>query len=55
MEAKVFQCSCKSDFQDKMYGNGYRLFNQTGKGSSIDGYRCTVCGKEIKPSEGKKK
>lgn len=54
METKVFQCSCKSDFQDEVYGKGNRLFNPKGKGEKIDGYRCTVCGREIRTGEGKK-
>jgi hypothetical protein len=37
----VKACSCKSDYQDRIYGKGMRLHTVTGKGS-----RCTVCGKE---------
>jgi CRISPR/Cas system-associated protein Cas10 (large subunit of type III CRISPR-Cas system) len=55
MEAEVFQCSCKSEFQDEVYGKGNRLFNPKGKGEKVDGYRCTVCGREIRIGEGKKK
>ena len=58
MEANVFKCTCKSEFQDEMYGKGNRLFNPRGKGEKLDGYRCTVCGNEISSSgisTGKKK
>ena len=36
--SSVRKCRCKSDFQDKKYGNGKRLHNVTTKG-----WRCTVC------------
>ena len=55
MEAEVFQCNCKSEFQDEVYGKGNRLFNPKGKGEKNDGYRCTVCRREIRNGEGKKK
>lgn len=54
METKVFHCTCKSDYQDEIYGRGNRLFNPRGKGDKIDGYRCTVCGKEISDRDKKK-
>jgi hypothetical protein len=54
METKVFHCTCKSDYQDEVYGKGNRLFNPRGKGDKIDGYRCTVCGKEINDRDKKK-
>lgn len=44
---KVMQCSCASEFQDSQYGKNMRLFNIMGKDGTA-GYRCTVCGKEIK-------
>ena len=55
METNVFHCTCKSEFQDEVYGKGNRLFNPKGKGDKVDGYRCTVCGKELRENEGKKK
>lgn len=55
METAVFQCNCKSDFQDEFYGKNMRLFNAKGKEPKVDGYRCTVCGREIRTGEGKKK
>jgi CRISPR/Cas system-associated protein Cas10 (large subunit of type III CRISPR-Cas system) len=55
METKVFHCTCKSDYQNEVYGKGNRLFNPKGKGDKVDGYRCTVCGKELRENEGKKK
>ena len=45
----VFPCSCRHDFQDKVYGSGRRVFN-LGKTS----YRCTVC-KSTKPLLGNEK
>lgn len=45
---KELKCSCKSEFQDQLYGKGIRLFNECISGSKVTGYRCTVCGKEIK-------
>ena len=55
METGIFQCTCKNEFQDQVYGKGYRLFNPKGKGEKVDGYRCTVCGREIKEFEAKRK
>lgn len=46
--AKVTDCKCKHTAQDKIYGNGQRVFNETAKKAG-DGYvniRCTVCGSE---------
>lgn len=40
-ESTVRTCGCANAWQDKEYGNGRRLHNQTTKG-----YRCTVCGTE---------
>lgn len=51
---KELKCSCQSSFQDELYGNGIRLFNEIGKDQK-GGYRCTVCGKEVKPDSAKKK
>lgn len=46
---KEIKCTCKSEFQDKLYGKGVRLFNCCGDSKGkITGYRCTVCGKEIR-------
>jgi hypothetical protein len=39
--SEVRPCTCKSDFQDRMYGKGKRLHTVIGKG-----FRCTVCGKD---------
>ena len=35
----IFPCSCKHEFQDRVYGPGKRLHNPC-----KNGYRCTVCG-----------
>jgi hypothetical protein len=44
----VLKCKCKHDQQDKLHGQGMRVFNKTLKGSKMskDNYRCTVCGSE---------
>lgn len=44
-------CTCKSDFQDKTYGKGVRVFNTTEKES----IRCTVCGREERTISNKQK
>lgn len=54
MEAKIFSCTCKHEYQDSVYGKNNRVFNPKGKGEDLSGYRCTVCGKEIN-SGGKRK
>lgn len=47
MATKVQGCSCKSEYQDKVYGQGMRLMNLTaGSDESKRKARCTVCGKE---------
>lgn len=38
--AVIRHCSCVSDFQDKRYGRGQRVFCCTPK----NGVRCTSCG-----------
>lgn len=38
----IKKCSCKSEYQDTLYGFGNRIQNLTVKGN----VRCTVCGKE---------
>ena len=46
---KELKCTCKSEFQDEMYGKGVRLFNSCGDNKGkVTVYRCTVCGKELK-------
>lgn len=46
--ARILICNCKNEFQDKRYGKGKRVYNETEKGAgSSHAYRCTVCGKDI--------
>ena len=45
---KEFPCTCKSEFQDERYGHGIRVFNERMAGSKNNGWRCTVCGRELK-------
>ena len=40
MTTELIKCTCKSEFQDKTYGQGIRVGNTT----SSSQYRCTVCG-----------
>lgn len=35
----ILLCSCKHEYQDKLYGANHRVHNQCAKG-----HRCTVCG-----------
>ena len=38
---RIVACSCKHEYQDKVYGTGKRVANAAPK---QDGDRCTVCG-----------
>lgn len=38
----IKRCYCENEFQDKKYGKKMRVCNET-----TNGYRCTVCGKDI--------
>ena len=51
---EIIQCNCESEFQDQLYGKGMRLMNIGGK-DKPDSYHCTVCGRVLRISEGKKK
>ena len=45
----IHPCSkqCKSEFQDKLYGKGRRVFNQAKSGiPGVTKLRCTVCKNE---------
>jgi len=44
---RVFPCSCTHIYQDRKYGKGKRVHNQTTKDNKV-GWRCTVCSKERK-------
>lgn len=39
-DTKVQPCTCKSEYQDKLYGKGMRVHNH---GVKLDVYTCTVC------------
>lgn len=54
-ETKVMKCTCNNTFQDTQYGKNMRLFNPIGKGNQDAGFRCTVCNKEVRAGEAKKK
>jgi len=51
----IYPCNCTHEYQDKKYGKGNRVFNET----MSHNYRCSVCGnmrKEIKaPKKEEKK
>lgn len=49
-DAQVRSCKCKNDYQDRIYGNGMRIYNPNAKGGS----RCTVCGTTHGAGEKKK-
>jgi hypothetical protein len=53
-ETKVMSCNCKHEFQDNQYGKNMRVFNPIGK-TQNDGYRCTICGREVGNGSSKKK
>ena len=42
----ISKCKCKHDGQDKLHGQGNRVFNRTAKAITKEVYehRCTVCG-----------
>jgi len=37
--SRIKKCNCKHSYQDKRYGKGKRVHNETIKGE----WRCTVC------------
>ncbi len=43
---RIKKCYCKSEYQDKKYGKGRRVFNDTKVLPEGDIWRCTVCGKD---------
>ncbi len=45
---KEFQCTCKSEFQDELYGKKMRVHNSCGDNKGkCTGYRYTVCGNKV--------
>lgn len=43
----IKRCTCKHEFQDKIYGLGMRVMNYLSKKTgNAQVVRCTVCGKE---------
>lgn len=47
-------CTCKHEGQDKLHGNGRRVWNECKINNNV-GYRCTVCGKETVSGDTPKK
>lgn len=46
-ETTVMKCTCESEFQDKTYGKGNRLFNMRDSKKHPGEAYCTVCGNKI--------
>lgn len=42
--ATIEYCSCRSSFQDRRYGKSLRVHNWSGKHTTPQMVRCTVCG-----------
>ena len=42
----IAKCNCIHESQDKIHGNGMRVFNKV-QSSSGNRYRCSVCLREI--------
>jgi hypothetical protein len=47
-KTQIKVCTCESVYQDKKYGQGKRVHNETKQQQpeSARNWRCTVCGKE---------
>jgi hypothetical protein len=43
----IHQCTCKHDYQDRLYGKGNRLFNPCKPKEKAIWGRCTVCGNTL--------
>lgn len=54
MATQIRRCTCESDFQDRVYGKGMRVFNEGGK-DKVSELHCTSCGKVIGLDGGIKK
>jgi hypothetical protein len=39
----ILHCTCKQDYQDRVYGNGNRVHNVSKDGKKA---KCVICGKE---------
>ena len=49
MKTEIRYCSCKHEYQDKIYGKGQRVHNYgenkyKASGGGTSGWICTVCG-----------
>lgn len=44
----IKQCNCAHEFQDRVYGPFKRVMNEKIAGGKHSGWRCTVCGKDIR-------
>lgn len=47
MSVKIIKCVCEHEQQDRMYGKGRRVGNETRGTSDTKKYRCTVCERVI--------
>ena len=57
MSVAIVPCKCSNDFQDRVYGRGARVANDTQKSKSPDKVtvRCTVCKAEHEVNKGQLK
>jgi len=53
MSIAIVACKCSHEFQDRVYGRGARVANDTQKSKSTDKVvvRCTVCKEEHEVSK----
>ena len=47
----ILKCTCINETQDKLYGQGNRVFNPRKPKESTSHYRCSVCKKETSESQ----
>jgi len=43
MKTKIMPCKCEHEYQDKIYGKGNRVHNES-EAKSITTWGCTICG-----------
>jgi hypothetical protein len=52
----IKQCNCKHTGQDKLYGKGMRIFNETAdEKGKVNGCRCSVCNSKYDLHQPKKR
>lgn len=50
----ISKCNCSSEYQDKKYGKGNRVFNPMGQSRSVSKgiARCSVCSRVLQSTSG---